>query len=405
MQFPDGQPQLCEHCKKRPATAKYTYADVSEMVCAACLDRREVQDAYENRCLHIHDLEFREQYDEALACLAEILEVNRLRDHDKWLARSIARDRAMILFDAGRYAEAEQACKAWDELGITDAGERWMYGSVAARTLDVLGRPREGLEILEEALSHQDPKDVPGAWSYLRDLVGLSERLGQPVDPKWRSLAEETAASHGVEMPKHEELGKAILELAEAILKVPPKYNPSVNEELARLDKDLEANRHRTDEEGLAKARRIASFRVSTLFEAGRYAEAEQACQVWAELGFADAWERWDHALETVRTLEALGRPREALAVLEEALGHQDPRYVRSAWECLEALAEISEKLGQPVDPKWGSLAQEVAAAHGLEMPEHEELGKAIVELAKTIEKVRPRRWWEEVPGDDGDEP
>ncbi len=125
--------------------------------------------------------------------------------------------RANILFDAGRYAEAELACKAWGALGFEDAWYRRLHGAVAADTLDALGRPREGLAVLEDALSHRDAKAVPGAVGHLARLARLSEKLGQPVDPKWRSLAEETAAANGVEMPKNESLGKAILELAEAI--------------------------------------------------------------------------------------------------------------------------------------------------------------------------------------------
>jgi tetratricopeptide (TPR) repeat protein len=224
MQFPNEKPQMCSLCKKRLATERYTHATsrevISEMVCATCLDRLEVQDAYEYKSAYtIHPLEMNEQYDEALACLDEILEANRHRDHDKWLARSIARDRGHILLDAGRYAEAEQACEAWAELGFADVGERWMHGSLTAQTLDALGRSREGLAVLEDALSHRDPKDVPGAWGYLEKLAEISEKLGQPVDPKWRSLAEESAAWYGVEVPKHESLDKAILELAEAIRK------------------------------------------------------------------------------------------------------------------------------------------------------------------------------------------
>jgi hypothetical protein len=69
----------------------------------------------------------------------------------------------------------------------------------------------------EDALSHRDPKDTPGAWAYLRDLAELSVKIGQPVDPKFRSLAQETAERNGVEMPQHESLGKAILEIAETI--------------------------------------------------------------------------------------------------------------------------------------------------------------------------------------------
>jgi tetratricopeptide (TPR) repeat protein len=220
MQFPNDQPQSCWSCKKQPATAKYTLAGRTVMVCANCLDRLEVQEEYEYKARDIiHPLEENEQYDEALAWLDAFLEANRHRDHDKWLARSIASDRANILFDAGRYAEAEQACEAWAELGFADVGQRWLHRTVTALTLDALGRSREGLAVLEDALTHQDPKHLPTVRGYLEKLAEISEKRGQPVDPKWRSLAEEVAEWYGMEMPKHESLGKAILELAEAMRK------------------------------------------------------------------------------------------------------------------------------------------------------------------------------------------
>jgi tetratricopeptide (TPR) repeat protein len=220
MQFPNDQPQPCWFCKKRPATVKYTHrsSTLTEMVCATCLDRLEVQEAFEYKFKDIIiPLEENEQYDEALACLDAFLEANRHRDHDQWLARSIASHRANILFDAGRYAEAEHACEAWAELGFDDVWVRWWHRTVTAQTLDALGRSREGLAVLEDALTHQDPKHLPTARGYLEKLAEISEKLGQPVDPKWRTLAQEVAEWYGVEMPKHESLGKAILELAEAI--------------------------------------------------------------------------------------------------------------------------------------------------------------------------------------------
>jgi tetratricopeptide (TPR) repeat protein len=222
MQLPNNQPQLCWFCKKRPATVKYTHRSgrLTEMVCATCLDRLEVQEEYEYKARDIiHPLEGNEQYDEALAWLDAFLEANRHRDHDRWLARSIASHRANILFDAGRYAEAEQACEAWAELGFADVWERWLHRTVTAQTLDALGRSREGLAVLEDALTHQDPKHLPTARGYLEKLAEISEKLGQPVDPKWRSLAQEVAEWYGVEMPKHDSLGKAIIELSKAIRK------------------------------------------------------------------------------------------------------------------------------------------------------------------------------------------
>src|SRR5262249_47766348 len=129
MPSPDENSQICERCKQRPATVKYTRANLDMIVCTTCLDRMAVQDALEDRFRHILDLESHEQYDEAFACLDEILEANRHRDHEQWLARSIAMHRAVILLHAGRYVEAEQACKAWAELGFEDVEARWLYGS------------------------------------------------------------------------------------------------------------------------------------------------------------------------------------------------------------------------------------------------------------------------------------
>ena len=221
MQFPNDQPQPCWLCKERTATVKYTHRSgtLTEMVCATCLDRLEVEEVLEYKIIDITELERREQYDEALACLEEILEANRHRDHDKWLVRTIARHRWSILFDAGRDAEAEKASEAWAQLGFADVWDRWMHGDATAQTLDALGRPGEALAVLEDALSYRDPKHLPSARILLATLAEISEKLGQPVDPKWRRLAQEVAECYGVEMPKHESLGKAILELAETIRK------------------------------------------------------------------------------------------------------------------------------------------------------------------------------------------
>src|SRR5262249_24390935 len=75
----------------------------------------------------------------------------------------------------------------------------------------------------------------------------------------------------------------------------------------------------------------------------GAPAEAEQTCEAWAELGLADVGERWMHGHQTAETLDALDRPREAVAVLEDALSYRDPKYLPSAQIPLALLAELSE--------------------------------------------------------------
>ena len=217
MQLPNDEPPLCTLCGKSPATENYMLSGHAETVCAACLERQQVRDALEDQAPRIAALEHRKQYDEALACLDTILEANRSRDHDGWLARSVGHDRAVTLFEAGRYSEAEQAYRAWAQLGFEDVSQRWMHADGTARTLEALGRDREAVAVLEEALGHEDPKYLPSVIWVLTGLVRLSEKIGQAVDSKWLKIAQAVAECYGVDMPIHDSPGQAILALQEAI--------------------------------------------------------------------------------------------------------------------------------------------------------------------------------------------
>lgn len=223
MQSSNDEPVLCSICKQQSATEEYTRVGHTEKVCATCLDQQKARAAIEEGMLYIFPLEMREQYDEALAYLDAIEAANRHLDHDRWMARSIAMHRSDILFDAGRYEEAERACEAWAQLGFATVDHRWMHGFVTARTLEALGRPREALAALEEALSHRDRRFLPSATHVLAALVELSEKLGQAVDAKWLGLAEEIADCYGVEMPVRESVGASILALDEITRSMHPK--------------------------------------------------------------------------------------------------------------------------------------------------------------------------------------
>ena len=223
MQPPSEKPQPCWSCEKREATHSYTCAGRTVRVCATCLDRLEVQEAFEYKGLDINKLMRREQYDEALASWEAFEEANRHRDHDGWLARSVARDRAFILHEAGRYTEALQASEAVAQLGFENVTARWGHGSAKARTLQALGRHREALAAFEEAFSHQDPRYASSIPYYLPLLVELSEGAGQPVDEKWRSAAEAGAEDFAVEMPVRDSLGESMRALAEMTQGMPSK--------------------------------------------------------------------------------------------------------------------------------------------------------------------------------------
>ncbi|MDC3961426.1 hypothetical protein [Polyangium jinanense] len=224
MQSADENHPLCWFCKKQPATVRYVHPQFNEMVCATCLDRLEVQDTYEQKWAHhILELERQERYDEMLACIDEFLAANRHRDHDKWLARSVARDRTMVLFEAGRYAEAEKAWEAWAQLGFPNVTDRWFNGSVKASILQAFGRHRDALAAFEEAFSHQDPMYASAIPYYLPTLVKFSENAGQPVDEKWRRVAEAGAEDFAVEMPVRDSLGESMRALAEMTQGMPSK--------------------------------------------------------------------------------------------------------------------------------------------------------------------------------------
>lgn len=211
------EPALCYNCEERPATRKYTRAGETDVLCARCFDCRTANDALDNQLVHIMDLKSSERYDEALACLASILEANRSLDHDKELARSIAAQRAWTLYDAGRYAESEQAYKERAELGFQDVWRRQLYALGLSDSLEAMGRDGEAIPVLEGALGEENPWDLSLAMSVLTALVHASGKVGRPVDPKWLKVAEAIAKHFSVEMPPAPSLEAAILALAETI--------------------------------------------------------------------------------------------------------------------------------------------------------------------------------------------
>jgi tetratricopeptide (TPR) repeat protein len=225
MSLPEEEPRKCEFCGKQ-AIGEYTYKRATWFVCATHSDQQKAQEAFYDQYIQIIELGEEGKYDEALACLNAILEANRHLDHDLWLARAVASERASLLYDAGRYEESLQARNEKAQLGFEDGCARWVHSSGVADALSALGRDREALAAVEDALGYEDPKNISSALGSLVRLARLSEKLGQPVDPKWLGLSEAVAKYHGIDMPAHDSLAKAILALKEKVASMPERPHP-----------------------------------------------------------------------------------------------------------------------------------------------------------------------------------
>jgi tetratricopeptide (TPR) repeat protein len=222
MKASDNTMLICELCGER-AVHEHAHPQYRSMVCRRCDETLKARGAYEDHLADISALETGRRYDEALALLDRILEANQHLDHDLWLVRSIASHRALMLWEAGRYSEAEDEWHARARLGFADVEERWEQARGLARVLEDQGRPQEALVVLEESLGHEDPEHISGAVAPLGLLARVSQKLGQPVHPKWLRLTQDVAASYGVGAPAGESLAEAILKLEREVAGMLPK--------------------------------------------------------------------------------------------------------------------------------------------------------------------------------------
>lgn len=158
---------------------------------------------------------------------------------------------------------------------------------------------------------------------------------------------------------------------------------------LAALTEIFEANRHRDHDLWLSRS--IASYRAMILLDAERLQEAEKACEEWERLGFADVWQRWEHASLKADILREMGRKEEALQVLETALQERDPKHLSIEISYIASLAEICAELGRTVDEVWVRRAKEVAECYGVGYPEESTAAAAILRLREITQEMLPK--------------
>jgi tetratricopeptide (TPR) repeat protein len=169
-----------------------------------------------------------ERYDKILAWIDAFDEANRHRDHDGWMARSVASSRAHFLWEADRYEEALIACDVVEQLGFENITDKWALASSRAHNYEGLGRHDEALAVFEKAFHEQDPRYLSGARYWLRPLVQYAANAGKPVNESWREVVQNVANEYEVEMPVRETLAETILALYELTENKPSKRQRGV---------------------------------------------------------------------------------------------------------------------------------------------------------------------------------
>jgi tetratricopeptide (TPR) repeat protein len=224
---------LCRRCGKRPASTTFTNRTGawSERACEFCFDRFALEDAMGWGIVDASPLVEAERWDDILAWLDELLAANRHRDHDGWLARSVASHRELTLWQAGRFEEALAACDVVDQLGFEDDWYRYAAGSSRASVLESLGRHAEALAVFEEASRYHDPRAFQSLGHLMVRAVEYSANASQPVNESWREVAQNVATHYGVEFPVRPTLAESITELFAAI-------KPKLQSGMPELDED-----------------------------------------------------------------------------------------------------------------------------------------------------------------------
>jgi len=188
---------ICAVCGA-PSTLRFSRGTRMLDVCARCLDRLELQDAFEARLLELDQLAIDGRHAAALALLGEVLSAHGARDHDGWLARSVLAHRAILLDQQGDLAAALQARLALLEGGIPDPSEEMAERLALATLLERMGRLEEAAEAAEQALVAARGPAAAGVVPVLARYAHICEQLGRHVPPRHRPLLVEAIRRWGL---------------------------------------------------------------------------------------------------------------------------------------------------------------------------------------------------------------
>lgn len=229
----------CASCD-RESTDRYTRTDRTVDVCNRCLARLELQDAYEDRLLELHELAEDGRFDQALAILDELSIRHAARDHDGWLRRSLLAHRALIL---GEQGDLEGAIAAQREVlrHTTDPADLVSEGLALATLLERADRFDEAAASAAEALELATGDVTPAALTLLARYASIRGKQQRDLPERHRRDLERAMAWWGMAPPAPDApLGMLIASADRALGEAEARFE-GLQSELARLHGDARA--------------------------------------------------------------------------------------------------------------------------------------------------------------------
>jgi len=184
------------------AEHRYTAVQQSVDVCAACLARQELQDAYEAALPRLHELDTARHFDEAQRVLDNLLVAHVSRDASDWLRRSVLAHKAMLYRGEGEHGRAVSTYQELKRLGVTEPSERVEYGLGLSRALLASSRPQEAATAVEEALEALELSVLPSGVPLLEALSESCTVLGLSMPERWRDTLRAAATAAGIQLPE-----------------------------------------------------------------------------------------------------------------------------------------------------------------------------------------------------------
>jgi hypothetical protein len=217
-------------------------------ICERCLDRYEIQDAYEARLPEIASFIDKQDYENALAVLDQLQIAEGARDHEGWLQNSILADRALILGRQGRWNEALDIYRLRAKRGFQDDSEYLVHQLAVADLLDQADKPAAAVQELELGLNAAQGNSISTALNLFVLYAGIAAREGWDIPTSYRPLLEQTLQRWGIT------IDQALLDQASLVAAIDAAHDANraaqaryerLHQQLLELGDDVEAARSR----------------------------------------------------------------------------------------------------------------------------------------------------------------